>query len=135
MRIVVLGLALALAGPAALAAEPAAGPRYAFVPVSGGALRLDTVSGEMARCAIVAGGGAECVAVTWAAPPAAPDHSALEARVADLEARIAEFEAARTEAIPDDVALEPVMALSDHVMRRFFALVRDFKQGPAGEAL
>ena len=60
--------------------------------------------------------------------------SALEQRVAALEARLASVEARdRRAAAPNDEAMERVMLLSERMMRRFFDLVREMKQGEEGE--
>lgn len=126
MRIAILGMALALGCLPAIAAEPEPGPRYTFVPVGGGALRLDTATGEVVRCSVAAGGSAHCVAVAWDDAAADPGAAALEARIAALEERIAELESERA-GVPDEEAMERVMVLTERMMRRFFTLVHEFK--------
>ena len=71
------------------------------------------------------------VAVPAAVARAGDDElSALQQRVAALEARLAALEASdRGAAIPDDEAMELVMLLSERMMRRFFDMVREMKQG------
>ena len=64
------------------------------------------------------------------------DKARLEARIAALEARIATLEAARAGAdLPDDEAMERVMALTERMMRRFFSMVREMKGEAEGEKL
>lgn len=64
------------------------------------------------------------------------ERARLEARIAALEARVAALEAERSEAsVPDDEAMERVMVLTERMMRRFFAMVREMKGDVEGEEL
>src|SRR5688500_10172045 len=92
--LMVLVLLAGSAMGAALAQEqPAAAPRYVFVPVETGALRLHTGTGEVSLCEGGNGAGA-CTALAderSAAGSVAADMAELEKRVAALEARVAEL--------------------------------------------
>jgi hypothetical protein len=129
MRIAALPLLLALVAAPAVAVEPFPTGRYAFVPAERGTLRLDTATGAVSLCA----GDAGNLACTLL-PDDAGDHAAaadglgdriaaLEARVAALEVKLRDTDAALTDA----EAMDKVMALSDRMMRQFFAMVRDMK--------
>lgn len=132
MRLSALPLALALAAAPALAPaaaqEPLAiAPRYVFVPVKAGALRLHTGTGEVSLCTGADGAGS-CNPLPDAARD--PGHiGRLEERLAGLEARIAALEAdAPAAALSDEESMDRVMVLADRMMRRFVRMVRDMKE-------
>ena len=131
-RLPIFALLLALAAPAAAQEPPPA--RYAFAPTEAGALRLDVVTGEVSLCV---GDGAvpSCTRLSEATHTNAGEIMRLTDRVAALEARLEALEFAGAGALPDDEAMDRVMALTERMMRRFFAMVRDMKRDMEGEEL
>jgi alkanesulfonate monooxygenase SsuD/methylene tetrahydromethanopterin reductase-like flavin-dependent oxidoreductase (luciferase family) len=110
-------------GPAFAAEPPGVAPRYVFVPVEAGALRLHTRTGEVWLCAGADGAGA-CTPLPDQGHAA--EVAALERRVAALEARVAAL-ASPDVALSDEEAMDRVMTLAEGMMRRFFGMVRDLK--------
>jgi hypothetical protein len=116
------------------AAEECTTARYSFVPVEAGALRLDLQTGEVALCRAGAD-GPHCTEAA-AASPGTTDTAALVDRLSALEARVASLEAERDGGpLPDDEAMERVMALTERAMRRFFSVVEEMKREMEGEEL
>lgn len=124
------GLAFPLVVNSAAAQEPRpeVAPRYVFVPVEKGALRLNTTTGEVSLCSGADGAGA-CAPLRDQAHGGSDSVRALHERVAALEARIAALEAddVSAEARREEEALDRVMVLTERMMRRFFGIVRDMK--------
>ena len=129
MRIMALGLFLAVITHPAAAQEPRNG-RYAFIPAEAGTLRLDTQTGEVSLCS-EAGGNLACRVL----PDEAGDRSDAVSRLRDdveaLKERVAALEAERQSSVDilaDAEAMDRVMDLTDQMMRRFFGLVQDFRR-------
>jgi hypothetical protein len=130
-RAAILLVASALAAAPAAAQECTA--RYSFVQVEAGALRLDMETGAVALCRAGAD-GAHCTEAA-AASPGTID-TALVDRLAALEARVASLEAERDGGpLPDDEAMDRVMALTERAMRRFFSVVEGMKREMEGNEL
>lgn len=117
---------LALAAPVAARAQeaPAAdarpSPRFAFAPVEGGALKLDTRTGEVSLCTKGTGGFA-CVAV--------PDtRDAYEAEIARLQAEIAALKRAAPGQKPDAPQADPVPSEIDRAFDYATRVYRRFRQ-------
>lgn len=160
-RLLMAGLAVAALLPlgtgAARAVDFVETGRYAFVPVEGGALRLDKESGEVSRCADQEG--------VVLCRLAADDRTAyqdeidrLGERLEGLETRLDTLEkgaeekqttgtvvepapeakdrAGRAPAEPPSAKLDPqdeaelnrFLAMTDKVMRRFFGMVQELKR-------
>lgn len=120
-----LTVLLAAAAPAAAQAERPA-PRYVFVPVDNGALRLNTATGEVSLCSGEAAG--TCALLADEARARREELAGLKARLAALEARLADLEAGgKGETLSDAESMDRVMLLTDRMMRRFFGMVRDMK--------
>jgi hypothetical protein len=142
-----LGLHAETAAPAA--PSPSASPtapdavrpgRYTMVPAEGGFVRLDTETGAVSHCRrgdAVSGGVWQCASIPEdvIAKPAekgASDDAALRREVADLRARIEAMERRSVASAPPlrssgDPELDKAMNFSEELMRRFFGLVREFK--------
>ncbi|WP_038360709.1 hypothetical protein [Bosea sp. 117] len=105
------GLALALAGLAPVAAQPAPGtpptapvpragttdvPRFSMQPVEGGLLRLDGRTGQLSFCSSVSG--------SWTCRLVPDDRSAYEQEIARLNDRIAALEGRSGGRVPDIMA-------------------------------
>jgi hypothetical protein len=135
-----LSLALTLAGVSVPghAAESGDTGRFTLMPYEDGLLRLDSRTGGISLCAIESG-SVQCRA-------GADERAALEAEIerlardnADLRAKIANAPATeapppaspaptpapRTEAIPDDPALDKALDFADRFMRRMMRIMRD----------
>ena len=125
-----LHAALTLAGPA-VAQEPRAEPppRYVFVPVEKGALRLNTGTGEVSLCSGAEGAGA-CAPLPEQVRSGEVAAAALQDRVSALEARIAALEenSRSADSLAEEETLDRVMVLTERMMRRFFGVVRDMKE-------
>jgi hypothetical protein len=120
---------------------PRAG-RYTMVPAEGGFVRLDTETGAVSHCRrgdAVSGGVWQCEPipepVVGQSPPDTKDDAetaALKREVADLRARLYAIDRRMTAAAPParpsgDPELDRAMNFSEELMRRFFGLVREFK--------
>jgi hypothetical protein len=124
-----LGFGLAVGPLRRPGARPEVAPRYVFVPVEKGALRLNTTTGEVSLCSGANGAGA-CAPVPDGEHGGGEATRALQDRVAALEARIAALEAddPSAEARRDEETLDRVMVLTERMMRRFFGIVRDMRE-------
>ncbi len=144
-------LVLFAAAPAATLSQEntAEAQRYAFVPIEGGALRLDKESGEVSRC-VKEGGKEVCrlladerLAYQGAIERLSHRLDRLEKRLEAASAPVAAPEAepkaekpspppaAKNEPKleePSDEELDRFFALADQVMRRFFGMVKDLKR-------
>lgn len=126
------GLALSVVSAPAAAQETGgeAAPRYVFVPVEKGALRLNTGTGEVSLCTGADGAGT-CAPLPDDERGGRDDVAALQDRVSALESRLAALEdkspslQSRRE---EEEALDRVMVLTERMMRRFFGMVRDMKE-------
>lgn len=120
---------------------PARAGRYTMVPAEGGFVRLDTETGSISHCRrgdAASGGVWQCAAIpedVIAKPEDtnASDDAALRREVADLRARIEAIERRAVASAPPakgsgDPELDRAMNFSEELMRRFFGLVREFKQ-------
>jgi hypothetical protein len=121
-------------------AGPRAG-RFTMVPAEGGFVRLDTETGAVSHCRrgdAVSGGVWQCAAIPESviAKPEAEargdDNAVLRREVADLRARIEAIEQRPVAGLPPakgsgDPELDRAMNFSEELMRRFFGLVREFK--------
>ncbi len=121
-----LGLAVAAASAGAQEPRPEVAPRYVFVPVENGALRLNTSTGEVSLCSGANGAGA-CAPLPDQAKAGSETIRELQDQVTALEARIASLEDPSAEARREEEALDRVMVLTERAMRRFFGIVRDMK--------
>lgn len=97
------------------------GPRYAFAPVAGGALKLDTVTGRVSLCA-KGTSGFTCEAV--------PDsRDAYEAEIARLQKEVAALKSAQgsnagTGTAPDATAeLDQALDYMERIYRRFKSMI------------
>lgn len=116
--------------------------RYTMVPAEGGFVRLDTETGSVSHCRrgdASAGGVWQCAAIpedVIAKPEAdqpGDDVAALRREVADLRARLDAVERRAMASAPaargsGDPEMDRAMNFSEELMRRFFGLVREFKQ-------
>jgi hypothetical protein len=121
-------------------AGPRAG-RFTMVPAEGGFVRLDTETGAVSHCRrgdAASGGVWQCATIpepVIAEPEAeatGDDNAVLRREVADLRARIEAIEQRPVAALPPakgsgDPELDRAMNFSEELMRRFFGLVREFK--------
>jgi hypothetical protein len=146
-RSAVLALFFAVIVPGLGLAQESVGGRYAFVPVTEGALRLDIETGEVSLC--VGGHRApSCTRLSENIRLTLGERAKLEARIAELEARIAAAEqrvaamgehASQTEArvaaietrereteeFAADAAMQRLKMLAGEMMRHFVGTVRD----------
>lgn len=139
----VAALAVSASGAAAQPAPPVAGvqaplpatPRFAFAPVEGGALKLDTETGKVSLCTKGAGGttGFACIAV--------PDsRDAYEAEIGRLQAEIAALKRngptpPGPEAKPDTSNLDAALDYADHLFRWFKQKVDEMRAPDQSERL
>ncbi|MFG1480203.1 hypothetical protein V5F53_16340 [Xanthobacter sp. V4C-4] len=108
--------------------------RYAFAPVPGGALKLDTQTGQVSLCTTGATGFA-CIAV--------PDtRDAYEAEIARLQDEIATLkqgaaaDQARPPAPPPAVSdLDTALSYAERFYRRFKQMIDDFRAPDPSEKL
>lgn len=135
-------LALAAGGPALpAAAQPAPAesapiqspaapqPPFAFVPVEGGALKLDTRTGKVSLCAKDAA-GFTCTAV--------PDsRDAYEAEIARLQAEIATLKghAAPPQANAEPSDIDKAFDYATHVYRRLKQMIEELSAPNPSETL
>ena len=156
-RSAVLALFLAAIVPGLGLAEESVGGRYAFVPVTEGALRLDIETGEVSLC--VGGHRApSCMRLSENIRLTLGERAKLEARIAELEARIAatgqrvaamENHASLTEArvaaietrkrdaeeFAAGAAMQRLKVLAGEMMRHFVGAVRDVTHNPGSDEL
>ena len=114
-------------------APAAAGPRYAFAPVEGGALKLDTRTGKVSLCAKTAT-GFTCEAV--------PDsRDAYEAEIARLQREIAQLKGspapnAGTGTSPGGSAeLDQALNYAEQLFRRFRSMIQSLSEEPSQQKL
>lgn len=108
------------------------GPRYAFAPVEGGALKLDTQTGKVSLCA-KGPTGYTCEAV--------PDsRDAYEAEIARLQREIATLKGPKAPDAGTGTApgassdLDQALDYADRIYRRFRSMIEDFTSG-SGERI
>ncbi|MFG1429844.1 hypothetical protein V5F44_02115 [Xanthobacter sp. V2C-8] len=130
MALTMAGL-LASSGAARAEGEPPQQPRFAFAPVEGGALKMDTQTGQVSLCTKGTGGFA-CTAV--------PDtRDAYEAEITRLQAEIATLKkgaaapGAPPQAEPSDV--DRALDYATHLYRRFRQLIDEMKAPDQSETL
>lgn len=123
------------ASPAPPAADAPAGPRFAFAPVEGGALKLDTRTGQVSLCTRGTAGFA-CTAV--------PDsRDAYEAEIARLQAEIAALkqgaEAGKPDAAPqakaDPSEIDRAFDYATHLYRRLKRMIDELRAPDQSETL
>lgn len=116
--------------------------RYTMVPAEGGFVRLDTETGSVSHCRrgdAAAGSVWQCAPIpedVIAKPEAeepGDEVAALRREVADLRARLDTVERRAVVSAPaargsGDPEMDRAMNFSEELMRRFFGLVREFKQ-------
>jgi hypothetical protein len=139
-RSAVLALFLAAIVPGLGLAQESVAARYAFVPVTEGALRLDIETGEVSLC--VGGHRApSCMRVSENIRMTLGERAKLEARIAATEQRVAAIEdhASLTEArvaaietrereaeeFAAAAAMQRLKVLAGEMMRHFVGVVRD----------
>lgn len=141
-----LAIVVLMAGPGAAQDMPAqqnqkapapapapAGPRYAFAPVEGGALKLDTRTGKVSLCAKTSA-GFTCEAV--------PDsRDAYEAEIARLQLEIAQLKGspapnAGTSTTPGGSAeLDQALNYAEQLFRRFRSMIQSLSEEPSQQKL
>lgn len=134
MRNAIIAAILTMMSTTAWSQDADSPPRYALAPIEGGILRLDTITGEVSRCA---GEGEQMICRLL------PDErtayvdaiDALEARVKTLEDQVAQLQDPTANLRPrkpaidpaDEAELEQAFDMMQKMMRRFFDMVREFK--------
>jgi hypothetical protein len=136
-RFLILAFLVAVVAPSAAAAEgDSVAPRYGFVPVAGGALRLDTETGEVSLC-IAGEKAAVCTSVAENVRLTTGERAKLKAKITELDARVAALEASAWETADraDDAAMDRVKLLAERMMRHFVGAVRGVKHDNEGDEL
>lgn len=119
--------------PGQVRGEGDAFPRYTLAPIEGGIIRLDTVTGEVSHCR-GEGAGMVCRLLPDERTAYVDAIDGLEARLAELERKIAKLQPAgrgkpekNEMALADEAELDRAFDLMQNMMRRFFGMVREFK--------
>lgn len=117
MRIPALAFAVLMGTVPCLAqpAEAPPAPRYSFVPVEGGALKLDRDTGKVSFCGrLPAGYGCEAVPDT---------RDAYEAEIVRLQQQVQALQGQPAASLPDASQLDAAMDYAERLMRRLKQMI------------
>jgi len=129
MKRAALSLFVVMSAGSAIAQEAAVPGRFSFVPVTDGALRLDTETGAVALCAEI-NAAFSCTPVNDGMVQGNAA-AGSEERIAALEARVAALE--ERGVLLDDEAMDRVAALAEGMMRNFFDMVGEMRREFEGD--
>jgi hypothetical protein len=130
MKSVLVLLAVLVAAPAAIAAEPDAteNGRYAMTPAPDGFLRLDTRTGATALCRIN-GGSVTCRAAAEESRALNEEIDRLTRDNADLRGKLAAGQGGSKYGLPSDQEIDKALGIGERFMRRMMKILRD-EPGP-----